>query len=227
MASQPSQERKLSRLESLPGELCNRIIRYAVIDSKPVLAFKWNGRARRTYVTKQPYLARVTKQIRHETLSVYYAENTFIFNESPLGMTGHTAMMNVVSRFLRSLGRYCEYITRVGSVVLVRQIIDKPGEIQWLKCVLAATLDHEKKTACYSLWPKLRGYCECEFRRLSQDSGGEIVGYSNAAQMIKIAWSTCMAGSSSSSEGRSICDRLRNPVLTCGECGGRRVEVSE
>ena len=67
----------LGALGVLPGELLNHIYRYVVVSDKPIN--QWQGvTPRNTPIGhKQPDLARVSKHVREEVLSIFYAENVF------------------------------------------------------------------------------------------------------------------------------------------------------
>lgn len=65
-----------SRLLALPGELRNRIYRYALVKDGPI-AFKCgNNRSGERFV---PAILQVCRQIRSEAIRIYFHENTFSF----------------------------------------------------------------------------------------------------------------------------------------------------
>ncbi|KAI6873965.1 hypothetical protein KC343_g10784 [Hortaea werneckii] len=64
-------------LLSLPGELRNRIWRLLVVREEPILAFAAAGSLQHRVVV--PRLAHTGRSIRHEILSIYYSENSFIY----------------------------------------------------------------------------------------------------------------------------------------------------
>ena len=73
-----------SRLESFPGELLNRIYRYAVVQeglTEPaVLIFDaWAFKTESVWRTNEPALARTCKRFRKDVLPIYYSENVFNF----------------------------------------------------------------------------------------------------------------------------------------------------
>ena len=78
MTDSETQEHQLSRLERLPSELRTQIWYYAVVEDEPVIAAFPTNEKRTAWYTVQPKLAMVNKQIRDETLPMYYAENTFV-----------------------------------------------------------------------------------------------------------------------------------------------------
>ncbi|KAI7163318.1 hypothetical protein KC316_g3626 [Hortaea werneckii] len=75
--STPDHDPKFSPLLSLPGELRNRIWRLLVVREEPFLAFAAAGSLQHRVVV--PRLAHAGHSIRHEVLSIYYSENSFIY----------------------------------------------------------------------------------------------------------------------------------------------------
>jgi hypothetical protein len=72
--SHPPSANSSSRLLSLPGELRNRIYRFAIIGTRAleIDAARWS--------THQPPLLKICKQIRHEALRLFYIENKISTN---------------------------------------------------------------------------------------------------------------------------------------------------
>ena len=109
----------LSAFEKLPGELRNRIYRYAVVESEVTIILASYSEEDKTSTFRQPELAMVNKHIRNEVLSIYYAENTFVM---PLvsGREGfHNGGVEAFDRrtvaWAQSCGPFVSLVTRAGA----------------------------------------------------------------------------------------------------------------
>lgn len=101
------------RILDLPGEIRNRIYHLVLFYSNirmPTEVHR-NGHPGMFDLRKsrllQPSITRVSRQLRSETLSIFYSENTFVF-EIPLGVRG------VFSRWINAIGPInASYLTTV------------------------------------------------------------------------------------------------------------------
>lgn len=71
----------ISRLLALPPELRDLIFEYALTSSRPIVTFRLDTYQRDSFEeATQPALTRVNRQLRLETLSVFYACNAFVLH---------------------------------------------------------------------------------------------------------------------------------------------------
>lgn len=76
---------KTSPLLALPPELREQVFSYAVFSSKPTVTFRLDKYQRETYEqASQPPLTRVSRQIRRESLPLYFENNAFVFHTEGL-----------------------------------------------------------------------------------------------------------------------------------------------
>lgn len=69
------------RLLDLPAEIREYIFEFALVSEKPVVTFRLDNYQRESYrEATQPALTRVSRQIRQESLQVFYRVNCFIFH---------------------------------------------------------------------------------------------------------------------------------------------------
>lgn len=80
----------------LPGELRNRIYRYALVTPERILLRGENK--------KQPALLRVSRQVRKEAIKIYYDENEFAYHFVDLAGAPGECCYEIVRRY-RSEGR--------------------------------------------------------------------------------------------------------------------------
>lgn len=134
--STETRERELSRLESLPGELRNRIYRYAVVEEGLVNAATCTNYERaRKWQSNEPALASTCKQFRKEVLPIYYAENIFTFAKPG----GKYLSRNTVDAWVDTIGELASYIVRVGAPVDIRQRLPD-GSIKREECDVMAKI---------------------------------------------------------------------------------------
>ena len=168
----PTSERELSRLESLPGELLNRIYRYAVVDNTMVEGALYVDEPNKIWQTNEPALARTCKKFRYDILPIFYAENTFtmpdIRNPFPTSREDNHELPR--SRFeensvawLKAIGEHASHVVRVGarfSVVNFRANQRGGIEIDMKPVDAVATFDG-LEIAGYHVSPKVDGMCDC------------------------------------------------------------------
>ena len=83
----------MSRILALPAELRNRIYTYVVASPESLLLYShWVG------VDKQPAVSSVCRQVRNETLGLYYSLNTFQLHIHP------NLDVNVFTRWIDAIG---------------------------------------------------------------------------------------------------------------------------
>jgi len=69
------------RLLELPAEIRDAIYRFALTAEKPVVTFRLDDYQRDSYEQAvQPALTQVSRQVRQESLPVYFASNTFVLH---------------------------------------------------------------------------------------------------------------------------------------------------
>lgn len=86
-----------SLLLELPGELRNRIYRYALVAQERIELLTSENK-------KQPALLGVSRQVRRETIKIYYDENSFGYNVVDLAGAPGEPFFELVRRY-RSEGR--------------------------------------------------------------------------------------------------------------------------
>ena len=112
--SDNSNERQLSRLESLPAELREIIIRGTVVEDSLVTAATCTGvgLGNTYWQSSEPGLARTNRQFRQEVFPIYYGENTFTFAKSKFYPFVHRYD---VESWLLAIGSAIEHIKWVGA----------------------------------------------------------------------------------------------------------------
>ena len=160
--SDEAQPRMLSRLESLPGELRNRIYRYAVVQEEPVLPVLVEWSPKRNFASirycKEPALAHSCDQIRDEVLSIFYSENTFNFATIESGLQGN--LTEEAKIWLRSTGKYSSKITSIAMSYCIENALEE-GKTE--ECIITATVS-TLGSPIFRLSGELNGYCECHLR---------------------------------------------------------------
>ena len=172
MPKRRSPQRALSRLESLPGELRNRIYYYAVVQEQPIIdttliesrSYNIPGtivdKLTLTWRHTEPALAKACKLFRHEVLSIFYTENTFVLTPNPYdadrvrGKQAHD--------WVRSTGKYSSMISSAGVRFYVRKNLDE-GQIEDVKCEIMAKVPDEGDCKFF-ITGGLEGQCECKLR---------------------------------------------------------------
>ncbi|RMZ23404.1 hypothetical protein D0859_12548 [Hortaea werneckii] len=101
-----------SLLLSLPGELRNRIWRLLVVREEPILAFAAAGSLQHRVVV--PRLAHTGRSIRHEVLSIYYSENSFIYEWT--GRFNPVKHRMKIQQWLRTVVPYVRDISGYGTM---------------------------------------------------------------------------------------------------------------
>lgn len=97
-----------SRLLALPPELRDLIFAFALTSSKPLVAFRLDSYQRQTYQESiQPPLTQVNKQIRRETLPLFYDCNSIILHTEE-------SKINDASHWLFHLGPNLSLLTRIS-----------------------------------------------------------------------------------------------------------------
>lgn len=99
-------------LLSLPGELRNRIWRLLVVREEPILAFAAAGSLQHRVVV--PRLAHTGRSIRHEILSIYYSENSFIYEWT--GRFNPVKHRMKIQQWLRTVLPYVRDISGYGTI---------------------------------------------------------------------------------------------------------------
>ncbi|GAB1731519.1 hypothetical protein NU195Hw_g2986t1 [Hortaea werneckii] len=97
---------------SLPGELRNRIWRLLVVREEPILAFAAAGSLQHRVVV--PRLAHTGRSIRHEILSIYYSENSFIYEWT--GRFNPVKHRMKIQQWLRTVLPYVRDISGYGTI---------------------------------------------------------------------------------------------------------------
>ncbi|RMX81230.1 hypothetical protein D0869_06967 [Hortaea werneckii] len=110
--STPDHDPKFSPLLSLPGELRNRIWRLLVVREEPFLAFAAAGSLQHRVVV--PRLAHAGHSIRHEVLSIYYSENSFIYEWT--GRFNPVKHRMKIQQWLRTVMPYARDISGYGTL---------------------------------------------------------------------------------------------------------------
>ncbi|TKA23303.1 hypothetical protein B0A50_07360 [Salinomyces thailandicus] len=94
-------------LMSLPGELRNRIWRFLIVRDEPFPAFAKTGSLQhRAFV---PWIAHTSRSIRHEVLSIYYSENSFLYDRTGNEIKDRLKMqqwLKTVMPFVRAICTY-------------------------------------------------------------------------------------------------------------------------
>ena len=98
------------RLLELPAEIRNYIYELALVEDSPIVIDPALKKAQ----ASQPPLIRVSRQIRQETLSLFYSKNTFEFDISSKGYNaeeGHSLWIpaSQVSHLTQILVRRCQH----------------------------------------------------------------------------------------------------------------------
>ncbi|KAI7263898.1 hypothetical protein KC343_g10859 [Hortaea werneckii] len=101
-----------SLLLSLPGELRNRIWRLLVVREEPILAFAAAGSLQHRVVV--PRLAHTGRSIRHEILSIYYSENSFVYEWT--GRFNPVKHRMKIQQWLRTVLPYVRDISEYGTM---------------------------------------------------------------------------------------------------------------
>ncbi|KAI6827283.1 hypothetical protein KC340_g9704 [Hortaea werneckii] len=102
-----------SSLLSLPGELRNRIWRLLVVREEPILAFAAAGTLQHRVVV--PRLAHTGRSVRHEILSIYYSENSFIYEWT--GRFNPVKHRMKIQQWLRTVLPYVRDISGYGTIL--------------------------------------------------------------------------------------------------------------
>ncbi|RMX84408.1 hypothetical protein D0869_04592 [Hortaea werneckii] len=110
--STPDHDPNFSPLLSLPGELRNRIWRLLVVREEPFLAFAAAGSLQHRVVV--PRLAHTGRSIRHEILSIYYSENSFIYEWT--GRFNPVKHRMKIQQWLRTVMPYVRDISGYGTL---------------------------------------------------------------------------------------------------------------
>ncbi|RMY66873.1 hypothetical protein D0863_08157 [Hortaea werneckii] len=110
--STPDHDPKFSPLLSLPGELRNRIWRLLIVREEPFLAFAAAGSLQHRVVV--PRLAHTGRSIRHEVLSIYYSENSFIYEWT--GRFNPVKHRMKIQQWLRTVLPYVRDISGYGTL---------------------------------------------------------------------------------------------------------------
>ena len=107
---------KTSPLLALPPELREQIFSYAVFSSKPTVTFRLDKYQRETYEqASQPPLTRVSRQIRRESLPLYFENNAFVFHTEGLKAEDAARWLTHNSLHLSKLGCVKVWVRYVGS----------------------------------------------------------------------------------------------------------------
>ena len=155
-------QRVLSPLESLPGELRNRIYRYAIVEENGVIAAKIIDWQARTWRSTQPALAAACKQFRSEILPILYAENTFV-----LAPTYRQALFEIlIRRWVQSISRnYRPLIARVGASFYIMKTFDD-GHKESIEANVTADVS-VATTTVFRVSDGLADKCDCRLRDMS------------------------------------------------------------
>ncbi|KAK5126969.1 hypothetical protein LTR85_008327 [Meristemomyces frigidus] len=97
-ASHEGKEATPFRLLDLPPEVWIRICSFAVTNARPILLHEKYFKVHVEHLTRQPNITRVSKQLRAETLPLFYSNNFFV-----LHLFGH--MVPIWHRWLHAIGR--------------------------------------------------------------------------------------------------------------------------
>lgn len=175
-------ERKLSRLESLPAELLNRIYRYAVLEDGVVVAAILVRDTIKRWKSNEPALSRICKRVRNDVLPIYYFENIFTWPELDKctfegGSEGDTQICaGEINAWLNAIGESASLINRVG--------VSSPSHI-WVgghqfrlesEITMMVSEDTDILTICINGPHGERVKCESSLRLLEGDeSAGETV----------------------------------------------------
>lgn len=159
---------ELSKLESLPGELLNRIYRYAVVEDKLVTAATQVDDENGKWQSNEPALARTCRQFRREVLPIYYAENIFKFptlGQHPRGLICKLQ----VDAWLEAIGAARWDIVRAGANFTVRKVSrDEEDEVvRWEEVDVITTISHEMKQIETTFSQEFEARCECWLGRVS------------------------------------------------------------
>lgn len=72
---------KRCRLLELPPELRDAIFEFALTSEKTIVTFRLDGYQKDSYTQAiQPPLTQVNRQVRHESIPIYYASNDFVLH---------------------------------------------------------------------------------------------------------------------------------------------------
>ncbi|KAK6428177.1 hypothetical protein LTR95_015681 [Oleoguttula sp. CCFEE 5521] len=89
----PQQRKRCHLLNKLPGEIRNMISRAVVLQGKTIVTAKG---------PRQPALSRSSRQIRLETLPIYYNANQFTVHVEDYDGAAHTPFKQQYSRYAKS-----------------------------------------------------------------------------------------------------------------------------
>jgi len=104
-------------LLELPAELRDAIYEFALTSSKATVTFRLDPWQRDTYSQAlQPPLTRVSRQLRQETLPVYYGSNTFVLHTEGSKCDDARQWLHSNERYL-GLAKYVEIWVRYVSLI--------------------------------------------------------------------------------------------------------------
>ncbi|KAI7361758.1 hypothetical protein KC354_g7824 [Hortaea werneckii] len=131
-----------SSLLSLPGELRNRIWRLLVVREEPILAFAAAGTLQHRVVV--PRLAHTGRSVRHEILSIYYSENSFIYEWT--GRFNPVKHRMKIQQWLRTVLPYVRDISGYGTILRLPSKWRGRGSGNYERVLLA--LHHARPARC-------------------------------------------------------------------------------
>ncbi|RMY50577.1 hypothetical protein D0865_06820 [Hortaea werneckii] len=140
--SAPDHDPNFSPLLSLPGELRNRIWRFLVVREEPFLAFAAAGSLQHRVVV--PRLAHTGRSIRHEVLSIYYSENSFIYEWT--GRFNPVKHRMKIQQWLRTVMPYVRDVSGYGTLSRLPSEWRGRGSGNYEKVLLA--LHHASPSRC-------------------------------------------------------------------------------
>lgn len=184
-------------LLGLPGELRNRIIRYTVVqdtcrptDVHVLLKGRTDTKNFWKITPAEPALALARgKELRHQVLSIYYAENTFEITRA--SHHRHEAMMFRLQHWQAYLGPYATHLKQLlftlrvdvevpcamkGTVILDEKFrtsgrMDEHGKLAAKRmCLGVSNVPH------YPERVRMEAYCSCDLEAWAAATGPEATG---------------------------------------------------
>ena len=203
----------LGVLSILPGELVNEIYRYVVVSDKPIN--QWKGVTPRNAEIQhvQPNIARVSKQIREEVLSIFYAENAFAL-PARIGVAhGKHDLEYFMCNVEHWLDLVEDHLPSIKSVAAADEF--RVGHSYELGCVVGHMSEEDGQLFVRSS-NALEGWCKGWARKRSLGENTKPVLRENVLRAFKSCWSDLIELSRYASYGR------------CTSCGlpGTVVEAS-
>ncbi|KAK5113577.1 hypothetical protein LTR85_010805 [Meristemomyces frigidus] len=104
------------RLLELPPELRDAIFEFALTSDKTLVTFRLDTYQRDSYTqATQPPLTRVSRQLRHESIPIYYAANDFVLHTEGIKAENARRWLECNERYLLRLRRVSLWVRYASS----------------------------------------------------------------------------------------------------------------